>query len=95
MMYMLGEKYKQQSDLLTMALNIGLEVLKGNGDIEPKEITERADRARCQSSDKRLTPDPCSSGVILYYVTCDVVTEPILLYISSTDSTKMTAMPAA
>ena len=42
MMYMLGEKYKQQSDLLTMALNIGLEVLKGNGDIEPKEITERA-----------------------------------------------------
>ncbi len=36
MMYMLGEKYKQQSDLLTMALNIGLEVLKGNGDIEPE-----------------------------------------------------------
>ena len=34
MMYMLGEKYKQQSGLLTMALNIGLEVLKGNGDIE-------------------------------------------------------------
>ena len=69
--------------------------LRGMAISSLKEITERADRARCQSSDKRLTHEPCSSCVILYYVTCDVVTEPILLYINSSDSTKMTAMPAA
>ena len=31
MVYMLGDQYKQQRELMTKALNIGFEVLKGNG----------------------------------------------------------------
>ena len=34
MVYMLGDQYKQQSDLITKALNIGFEVLKENGELQ-------------------------------------------------------------
>lgn len=33
MVYMLGEKYKKQNDIIAKALNIGLKALEENGEL--------------------------------------------------------------